>query len=105
MKKAVFILLVCCCALTATYAAGHESYVIDDQKVEQLINNSTDVSLTNVSSQFFADQTATNKGAYYADSGDKNFVAAILLNFFLGGLGIHRLYLGTKTLTWVGYIL
>jgi TM2 domain-containing membrane protein YozV len=108
MKKTIIVLLVCCSMLTTTYAAeNHESYIIDDQKIEQLFNNSTDVSLTSVSSQFFADQTnnMANKNAAYYAGGDKNFAAAVLLNFFLGGLGIHRLYLGTKTLTWVGYIL
>jgi len=48
--------------------------------------------------------SASNGAAQFRAS-DKTFVAAILLNFFLGGLGIHRLYLGTATLTWVGYIL
>ena len=33
--------------------------------------------------------------------GDKSHVAAILLSFFLGGLGIHRFYLGY---TWQGVV-
>lgn len=38
-------------------------------------------------------------------SKDKDVVVALLLDFFLGGLGIHRFYLGTKTMTGIGYIL
>ena len=37
--------------------------------------------------------------------GEKDPLVALLLDIFVGGLGIHRLYLGTETLTWVGYIL
>jgi TM2 domain-containing membrane protein YozV len=36
-----------------------------------------------------------------AVAGDKSHVAAILLSFFLGGLGIHRFYLGY---TWQGVV-
>jgi TM2 domain-containing membrane protein YozV len=38
-------------------------------------------------------------------SNQKDPVVAILLDFFLGGLGVHRFYLGTKPLTGIGYIL
>ena len=30
---------------------------------------------------------------------------ALVLDFFLGGLGIHRFYLGTEVMTGIGYIL
>lgn len=83
-----------------------EDYFINDQQVEQLFANSVEISVTSGASLLTdsaQQQTAGNK-AFYA-AGDKNFATALLLNFFLGFLGIHRLYLGTKTLTWVGYIL
>ncbi|TAN19529.1 MAG: TM2 domain-containing protein [Chitinophagaceae bacterium] len=52
------------------------------------------------------DASAANSAhALVSDAGGKSFAAALLLDLFLGGLGIHRLYLGTKTMTWVGYIL
>jgi TM2 domain-containing membrane protein YozV len=35
----------------------------------------------------------------------KDPVVAFILSTFLGGLGIHRFYMGTATLTGVGYIL
>jgi len=30
---------------------------------------------------------------------------ALVLDFFLGGFGVHRFYLGTATMTGIGYIL
>ena len=107
MKKILFLSFICLSSV-CTFAANNSAYVIDDQKVEQLFTNSVDASLAalsdnnallNASSQFDFSKAAKFR------SSDKSFVAAILLNFFLGGLGIHRIYLGTATLTWVGYIL
>src|SRR5690242_12674475 len=116
MKKFVFLTLVSLALLSVSYAAENNSpYVIDDQKVEQLFTNSVDVSMSgltgadNSTNSPLAALMAPNmqndkNAAYFAGGSDKSFVTAILLNFFLGGLGIHRLYLGTKTFTWVGYI-
>lgn len=39
-----------------------------------------------------ADMTTTAGGA--ANMSDKGFVPALLLCFFLGGLGVHRFYVG-----------
>ncbi|MBK7388437.1 MAG: TM2 domain-containing protein [Bacteroidetes bacterium] len=36
---------------------------------------------------------------------EKSPIVAFLLSTFLGLLGIHRFYMGTKTMTGVGYIL
>ncbi|HRH48624.1 MAG TPA: TM2 domain-containing protein [Panacibacter sp.] len=109
MKK-IYLLFLSMSFVFAVYANNTgNSYMIDDQKVEQLFNSSTDVSMMADNNKLFTDQSvnnqmAANNSAHYA-GGEKNFTTAILLDFFLGGLGIHRLYLGTKTFTWVGYIL
>jgi TM2 domain-containing membrane protein YozV len=105
MKKILFLSLICLCSV-CSFAATGSQYVVDDQKVEQLFTNSVDESLSALSDETLMKATGglNTNAAHYA-SNDKTFVAAILLNFFLGGLGIHRLYLGTATLTWVGYIL
>jgi TM2 domain-containing membrane protein YozV len=106
MKKVMFLSLICLSSVCSFAAAGSE-YVINDQKVEQLFTSSVDVSLTALSENSLASAAGTvNMGkAAYVNGSDKSFAVAIILNFFLGGLGIHRLYLGTETLTWVGYIL
>lgn len=113
MKKLLLLTALTVGLLSAKAAATSTPYTIDDQQVEQMFANSTDITLTAVP----GDETpASNwvlntnnpdatKGAAFSQASDKSFVAALLLDLFLGGLGIHRLYLGTKTFTWVGYIL
>ncbi|HVU55686.1 MAG TPA: TM2 domain-containing protein [Puia sp.] len=105
MKKILLLALICF-STVCTFAATGNQYVVNDQQVEQLFSNSVDASLTALSDQTMMNATGglAAHGAQFRSS-DKTFVAAILLDFFLGGLGIHRLYLGTATLTWVGYIL
>jgi TM2 domain-containing membrane protein YozV len=106
MKKFLFLSMICLSSV-CTFAANGSEYVINDQKVEQLFTNSVDASLSVLSdnkSLLNTHQFDFSKGAKFQSS-DKSFVAAILLNFFLGGLGIHRLYMGTATMTWIGYIL
>ncbi len=106
MKK-FFLFSLICLGSVCTFAASSNEYVVDDQKVEQLFTNSVDASLSSISDNNVMNASGNygfNNAARYRSS-DKNFAAALLLNFFLGGLGIHRLYLGTATMTWVGYIL
>ncbi len=114
MKKAFYLFLAGCffslCSFAAAPAASApltDGYTVNDQQIENLFASSEDVSLTSASVSLLNNsdvtKSASNK-AFYAAS-DKSFVTALLLNLFLGGLGIHRLYLGTKTFTWVGYIL
>ncbi|GAB3036506.1 TM2 domain-containing protein [Spirosoma pulveris] len=107
MKHLLILCLLTVATLTTRAAdLSADAYVINDQQVEQLIAQSEDVSLAAVSTNLLESQQMTGNLAGPARiKASKEFVPAILLNFFLGGLGIHRLYLGTQTLTWVGYIL
>ena len=113
MKK-LSVLLTSVLLLTVfSSKAAENNYVVDDQQIETLFNNSTDISTDiqqmNANAELFNNRTtqATNAAFYQQKSmgSDKNAAVAILLDFFLGELGIHRAYLGTKTFTWVGYIL
>ena len=106
MKKSLLIVIVSLSSFCGFAATGSQ-YVIDDQKVERLFTNSVDESISALSDKNLMAVASNYNGqtSRYMSGGDKSFVAAILLNFFLGGLGIHRLYLGTATMTWVGYIL
>ena len=112
MKKKILTWIAGCFITAMSFAATTPSaegasYFVDDQQIETLFENSQDISLSaaaEVLNMTQGSNAAAMNNAQFA-SGDKNFVAAILLNFFLGGLGIHRLYLGTKTMTWIGYIL
>lgn len=106
MKKLIFTLLFAGMVLVAKANPG--DYTINDARIEASFAKSVDVSSQmirgQVTNSLFNGMTA-NAGATMAGSGNKQFVVALLLDLFLGGLGIHRLYLGTKTITWVGYIL
>lgn len=105
MKKLLITLAFAGCVVAAK--ANSSPYTVNDQQIESVFQAARSVSLTEMSQANLAMTTgmASASGAAVADAGGKNFAAAVLLNFFLGGLGIHRLYLGTKTMTWVGYIL
>lgn len=107
MKQLFLFCFLSLATLTARAAdLPTAEYVIDDQQVEQLFAQSEDVSLATVSANLLNSQqmNGTLSGTARVKA-TKEFVPALLLNLFLGGLGIHRLYLGTETLTWVGYIL
>jgi len=105
MKKILLFCFLTVAALTAR-AADVSVYIIDDQQIEQLMAQSDDISLNTVSADLLQSEqlTAGLTGSARVKA-NKEFVPALLLNLFLGALGIHRLYLGTETLTWVGYIL
>lgn len=107
MKKLLTLCFLIVAALTTrANDLSASAYVIDDQQVEQLIAQSEDISLAAVSTDLLqSEQITAGLTGTARVKATKEFVPALLLNFFLGGLGIHRLYLGTKTLTWVGYIL
>ena len=83
-----------------------DAYSINDANIESMFAGSQNVTAT-----AFQNQNATQLVAPTATSHEqvqsksKSAIVAILLDFFLGGLGIHRAYLGTKTFTWIGYIL
>ncbi len=91
----------------AIAAETAEMYMVDDQQVEQLIAQSEDMSMMVAQADLMQTTEAASSLAQPAKvkTSDQKFVPALLLNLFLGGLGIHRLYLGTKPLTWIGYIL
>ena len=109
MKRAlVFTLLLGLCS--AVTFAGTHAYTLNDAAVEQMFEASTDVTpliTSHVSDLSFASFAVPSPGETSATAmvKEKSPVVAFLLAFFLGGLGIHRFYLGTKTMTGIGYIL
>lgn len=102
MKKLIFSLLVIVSGLLAgTSQAKAETYFIDDNAVEKVFESAT---VAPLAANFIAgnvnlptEATATLKSA--------NAWVAFALAFIVGGLGVHRFYLGTATFTGIGYIL
>lgn len=92
MKK-LLITLFAVFAIGATASAA--SYKLDDASIDQVIENATEVSALDM----MADMSAT---ATLQASG-KSDAIALVLDFFLGGFGIHRHYMGTRPFMWAIY--
>lgn len=103
MKKVFLIVLLSVCFLSVKQANA-SSYTINVQAVDQLFDQAIETSMISITNAELG-SVGSNVSANLMPSGDKNAVVAIVLDFFLGGLGIHRFYLGTETLTGIGYIL
>ena len=103
MKKAfVFILLII--AVFSVKQVKASSYSIDEQAVDQLFATATETSMISINANEM-NSVASNVPTAMVSSKPKDAVVAIVLDFFLGGFGVHRFYLGTKPLTGIGYIL
>lgn len=119
MKKALLSLALACSVTVFSFAAetkeanNSDAYFVNDSQIENLFSASADVSEANPALAQAIDATGTfeanakkqQASVYSVKSGDKSAAAALVLDFFLGPLGIHRIYLGTATMTWIGYIL
>ena len=103
MKKTTFLLFLFFALLGVNQAIA-ASYTLDEQKIDQLFDEAVETSMIAAPGDGLTELPAGFPALAVA-SGDKDVVVALLLDFFLGGLGIHRFYLGTKTMTGIGYIL
>lgn len=103
MKKLFFIFIMLVAVLSVKQANA-SSYSVNEQAIDQLFDNAVETSMLSVNSPEM-NSVVSNSSVALAPSNDKDAVVAIVLDFFLGGLGIHRFYLGTETLTGIGYIL
>lgn len=100
MKKIVVMSFILAVTVLCSYNAKASGYTADDKLIDQLFTSATEtvnVSFTDLS---LAGTTATSLAA-----SNKNAGVALLLDFFLGGFGVHRFYLGTEVMTGIGYIL
>ncbi len=99
--KTCIIFLLAFFALN-TFNVTARNYTVDDQSLDKLFSESKALTfqLTDISPlPGDANYNAT------ALAGDKDPLLALVLDFFLGGLGVHRFYLGTEFMTGLGYLL
>ncbi len=80
------------------------SYSIDEGAIDKLFDKATETSMISANASELTAVPSAIPAPLVAPK-EKDAVLAIVLDFFLGGLGIHRFYLGTKTMTGLGYIL
>jgi len=102
MKKLILVVVLFTTILCVKQASA-SSYSVNEQAIDQLFVNAVETSMVSANATDLS-SLATNVPATVM-APQKDAVVAIVLDFFLGGLGIHRFYLGTETLTGIGYIL
>ncbi len=103
MKK-TFILLLLFMAAFSFNQVKAASYSIDEGAIDKLFDKATETSMISANASELTAVPSAIPTPLVAPK-EKDAVLAIVLDFFLGGLGIHRFYLGTKTMTGLGYIL
>lgn len=87
--------------IAGTTSVKAENYLVNDEAVEA----SFTAAIAAPMSVDFINSIIPNMPTEQAKVAGSNPVVAFILAFFLGQLGIHRFYMGTATLTGVGYIL
>jgi TM2 domain-containing membrane protein YozV len=100
MKKIIILSLILSITGLCSYGAASSGYTANDKLIDQLFAKASEtVNIT------FTDLSLTGMTGIATAGNDKNAGVALVLDFFLGGLGIHRFYLGTEVMTGIGYIL
>lgn len=103
MKKVLFVIVLFVFAISANQARA-SVYSVSEQAIDQLFDSATETVMISTDVPGISEITSSASTNLVAAK-EKDAVAAILLDFFLGGLGVHRFYLGTKPMTGIGYIL
>jgi TM2 domain-containing membrane protein YozV len=98
MKRLISFSLILIALTVYSGKLSAANYTADDQKIDQMLVNAPE----KVNPAFTA--MLPTSGMEVAAS-EKTAPIALVLDFFLGGLGVHRFYLGTATMTGIGYIL
>ncbi|MBN1822325.1 MAG: TM2 domain-containing protein [Prolixibacteraceae bacterium] len=101
MKRLLQLLIIA--LLTISFSSVNAgNYKIDDNALDQMFAGANTISFAEMGA---ADLPGVADLTSSATSYNKDPLIAILLDFFMGPLGIHRFYLGTEPLTGIAYIL
>ena len=93
MKKLIVSVIA---VLAIAFSANAANYKVDNNAIDNIIENATEVVTLNVEVPAAA--------ALPAVAGKEvKPVVALLLDFFLGGFGVHRHYMGTAPAMWALY--
>lgn len=100
MRKLILLMVVSFGFLFANQVKA-SSYHLDENALDQLFDNAVETSMLN------NDATMSTSSASMSDYevDGKDPIVAIVLDFFFGGLGVHRFYLGTETMSGIAYFL
>jgi len=100
MKKLIFLSLIFVLTAFCSFNAKATGYTSDENLIDQMFTKAPEGVIIP-----FTNFNQTVNSTALAGPAQKDAIIAIVLDFFLGGLGVHRFYLGTEVLTGVGYIL
>ncbi|MBW8332890.1 MAG: TM2 domain-containing protein [Prolixibacteraceae bacterium] len=101
MKK-LFLVVILFIAVLSVKQANASSYSVNEQAIDQLFASAVETSMISMNATELSSVASNVSTTVMAQ--EKDAIVAIALDFFLGGLGIHRFYLGTETLTGLAYI-
>ena len=102
MKK--FVLIFSFLLLISSFSfANADSYRIDDSAIEILFDQAEEISIFDANLSDLAPEANMFANPEQLN-GSNNPVVAFVLAWFLGGLGVHRLYLGTEVIVFVAYL-
>lgn len=95
MKK---FLITLAAVFAVAVSANAADYKVDDSAIDALIENATEICALDAAefSNFEAQTSSFNTKRVQP-------VVALVLNFFVGGFGIHRHYMGTAPGMWALY--
>ncbi|MBS1505721.1 MAG: TM2 domain-containing protein [Bacteroidetes bacterium] len=99
MKKILLLVLVCTMGCAYTSKAS-SIYQVNDAQIEATLNQATPTTI-----QITDAAAMVNPLAVQASSSDKNAWIAVILDFVVGGLAIHRVYLGGTPMLIVYYLI
>lgn len=101
MKRFTQLFVIALLAISfSSVKAGN--YRIDDKALDEAFATANPISFEEMSVAAMPGLADLNSPAF---AYDKDPLVAILLDVFVGYLGIHRFYLGTEPLTGIAYIL
>lgn len=99
MKKNLLLLLVCIAGFAYSSKAS-SIYQVDDAAIEATLSMATPIT-----PQFSDAAALMNPLSVQASSSDKNAWIAVILDLVVGGLAIHRVYLGGTPMLIVYYLI
>ncbi|QSE95992.1 NINE protein [Fulvivirga lutea] len=99
MKKVLLLTMLMAFIASANSFASANKYKVDEAAIDQVFESSINV----VSAE--SDINMMDITSVKAANDDKNVWVALLLDWVLGGLAIHRVYLGGRPVLIVGYLL
>lgn len=103
MKKVLFSLFAVLALSFSAMAENDNAYTIDDNAIEQVFAQSTDVTAGDVELFNLQGMMLPGQAGENAVLSSKSPWAAWALCWVLGGFGIHRHYMGTAGYMWALY--